>query len=355
MLLSESELGINDFESILDEAVFLTDNESEVKLPAIPVVENSRLGCAVVDVNDLDSIVEEYGCDYEGAFCAIAEQNDLDPDDLAVMVEDAAIIETPELVNYVPNIVVKPISEDSFEYCLVETCFEDWLDTGLDEEFDALFSIIDLSEAYKDMDNDAARIMAMAQGGDAKKVKTPKAVHMGSSKLDKKLKNAEDENDPLAIMQAGVSKKAVKAFKKEQKKKANKNSGNKALDIMRSAQVDNGGGEESANQTSQRGFFGRHYDSAKARAGQAYGSAKARAGQAYGWAKTNPGKAAAIGAVGAAGAVGLGLLYKRLKANKNNPSMKARILAAINRLKAKLTGRNQSKLQQVGSAIRNRF
>ena len=88
MLLSESELNMYNADSILDEAVLLDESESITKLPAIPVVENSRLGCGVVSFTDLDSIVEDYGCDYEDAFCAIAEQNEIGPDTLAVSVED---------------------------------------------------------------------------------------------------------------------------------------------------------------------------------------------------------------------------------------------------------------------------
>ena len=119
MLIQESELNTYNSDAIIDEAVILDESESIIKLPAIPVVENSRLNCGLVYINDLDSIVEDYDCSYEDAFCAIAEQNELDPNNLAVVVEDYSIIETPELVDLVPNIVVKPISEDNviYQFC----------------------------------------------------------------------------------------------------------------------------------------------------------------------------------------------------------------------------------------------
>lgn len=113
MLLTESELNIYNADSILDEALLLNESESITKLPAIPVVENSRLDCGVVNFSNLESITEDYGCDYEDAFCTIAEQNELDPNSLVVSVEDWKLIETPELVDLVPNIVVKPISENN--------------------------------------------------------------------------------------------------------------------------------------------------------------------------------------------------------------------------------------------------
>ena len=48
MLLSESELNMYNADSILDEAVLLDESESVTRLPAIPVVENTRLGCGLV-------------------------------------------------------------------------------------------------------------------------------------------------------------------------------------------------------------------------------------------------------------------------------------------------------------------
>ena len=130
MLIQESELSTYNSDNIIDEAVILDESESIIKLPAVPVVENTRLGCGLVYINDLDNIVEDYDCSYEDAFCAIAEQNELDPDNLAVIVEDYSIIETPELVDLVPNIVVKPISEDNviYQFC-------DYAVSALDEGY----------------------------------------------------------------------------------------------------------------------------------------------------------------------------------------------------------------------------
>ena len=130
MLIQESKLNAYNSDNIIDEAVILDESESIIKLPAVPVVENTRLGCGLVYINDLDNIVEDYDCSYEDAFCAIAEQNELDPGNLAVIVEDYSIIETPELVDLVPNIVVKPISENNaiYQFC-------DYAVSALDEGY----------------------------------------------------------------------------------------------------------------------------------------------------------------------------------------------------------------------------
>ena len=144
MLLSESELNMYNADSILDEAVLLDESESVTKLPSIPVVENSRLGCGMVSINDLCNLVEDYDCSFEDAFCSIAEENEIDTDSLAVVVEDYNLIEMPELVDIVPNIVVKPISEDNIVYQFVDACINEYYETG-DEDW--LYNILDEAES----------------------------------------------------------------------------------------------------------------------------------------------------------------------------------------------------------------
>ena len=70
-------------------------------------------------IDNLSSIVEDYGCDYEDAFCAIAEENQIDPDALAVSVEDWKLIETPELVVLVAECQFADV-ERIEELCLLQ-------------------------------------------------------------------------------------------------------------------------------------------------------------------------------------------------------------------------------------------
>ena len=144
MLLTESELNVNNTsDSILDESILLDESESITKLSAIPVLENNRLDCGVVNFSNLESITEDYDCDYEDAFCTIAEQNELDPNYLAVSVEDWKLIETPELVDLVPNIVIKPISENNIVYQAVDYCINEYYETNDEEYLDCLDEISD--------------------------------------------------------------------------------------------------------------------------------------------------------------------------------------------------------------------
>ena len=153
MLLSESELNMYDADYILSESEYLDESESIIKLQAIPVVENSRLDCGVVSFTDLESITEDYGCDYEDAFCAIAEQNEIDPNTLAVSVEDWKLIESPELAGMVPNIVIKPISENNIVYQFCDYAVSALAEDAItDEEFyDAMLDEFSLGEFIRGM------------------------------------------------------------------------------------------------------------------------------------------------------------------------------------------------------------
>ena len=153
MLIQESELNAYNSDAIIDEAVILDESESIIKLPAIPVVENSRLDCGLVHINDLDSIVEDYDCSYEDAFCAIAEQNEIDPNTLAVSVEDWKLIESPELAGMVPNIVIKPISENNIVYQFCDYAVSALAEDAItDEEFyDAMLDEFSLGEFIRGM------------------------------------------------------------------------------------------------------------------------------------------------------------------------------------------------------------
>ena len=60
MLITESQLTRStSFQNILDEAVYLNEAESALSPVAIPVVENSRIGAAVVNFSDVERLAEE--------------------------------------------------------------------------------------------------------------------------------------------------------------------------------------------------------------------------------------------------------------------------------------------------------
>lgn len=131
MLITESQLNRStSFKSILDEAVYLNEAESALSPVAIPVVENSRIGAAVVNFSDVERLAEENCMDYFEAVDAIAEANQISATDIAVAVDEARIIMDPEIVNECHNVVVRPISENSDAFIFVDMMLEAFENTG---------------------------------------------------------------------------------------------------------------------------------------------------------------------------------------------------------------------------------
>lgn len=132
MLITESQLNrsTTGFENILDEAVYLNETESALSPVAVPVIENSRIGAAVVNFADVERLAEENCMDYFEAVDAIAEANEIDVDSIAVAVDEARIIMDPEIVNECHNVVVRPISENSDAFIYVDMMLEAFENTG---------------------------------------------------------------------------------------------------------------------------------------------------------------------------------------------------------------------------------
>lgn len=132
MLITESQLNrsTTGFENILDEAVYLNEAESALSPIAVPVVENSRIGAAVVNFADVERLAEENCMDYFEAVDAIAEANEIDVNSIAVAIDEARIIMDPEIVNECHNVVVRPISENSDAFIFVDMMLEAFENTG---------------------------------------------------------------------------------------------------------------------------------------------------------------------------------------------------------------------------------
>ena len=134
MLITESQLNrsvaTTGFQDILGEAVYLSEAESALNPIAIPVVENTRIGAAVVNFSDVERLAEENGLDYFEAVEAIAEANELGMESIAVAVDEARIIMDPAIIDECHNVVVRPISEQSDAYVFVDLMLEAFENTG---------------------------------------------------------------------------------------------------------------------------------------------------------------------------------------------------------------------------------
>lgn len=165
MLITESQLNRStSFQNILDEAVYLNEAESALSPVAIPVVENSRIGAAVVNFSDVERLAEENCMDYFEAVDAIAEANQISATDIAVAVDEARIIMDPEIVNECHNVVVRPISENSDAFIFVDMMLEAFENTG-----DVTFMNMIIDEDGEPTDQQAENVANAGAGTDAAK------------------------------------------------------------------------------------------------------------------------------------------------------------------------------------------
>ena len=159
MLYSQQDLNMNvcagSFD-ILNESIYIDHNT--ISPNTVGVVINEDLNAGIVRFNDVESISEEYGCDYIDAMIAIAEANDIDPNQLAVAIDEAEIIENPTIIYELANVVINPISENSLAYIFCESMIDAYIETD-DEDYlygivneglgDFIMKIHDKKEAFK--------------------------------------------------------------------------------------------------------------------------------------------------------------------------------------------------------------
>ena len=127
---------IQEASDILDEAVYLEQDEVDTIPSTIPVIENSRLNTNIVKLSDVDKISESYCVDYFDAMQIIAESNDISIDELAVSVPEWEIIADPDIVNELSNVIVAPISSNNPMYQFIEAC----IDTTIEEADESIFT-----------------------------------------------------------------------------------------------------------------------------------------------------------------------------------------------------------------------
>lgn len=128
MLIRSEQLTLNEASDILDESVYLTEDETVLNPISVPVLENTRLGICTVNYNDIYRICEDYGCFSDEALEAVAESSGIDVDSIAVAIDEADIILDPNLAYEFPQYVVNPINENSMEYLLAESALELFLE-----------------------------------------------------------------------------------------------------------------------------------------------------------------------------------------------------------------------------------
>ena len=130
MIFTEQDLNIGaNAYNIINESVSI-DMDRLISPNTISLVESNSIGGYIVRFNDVEELSEAYGIDYIDSMLAIAEVNGIDPQYLAVAVNEADIIMNPDLVYELANVVTVPISENSIAYQFCEACIDGYAYTG---------------------------------------------------------------------------------------------------------------------------------------------------------------------------------------------------------------------------------
>jgi hypothetical protein len=119
----------------LNEAVYLTEEESSIHPAEISVFEMSRLGegSAVVSYTDIERLAESNNISFIDSLNTIAETNNIEESKLTVAVDEADLIADPSIVQEM-NYVVVPISEKDPVYQICSEAVDKFIESG-DESF----------------------------------------------------------------------------------------------------------------------------------------------------------------------------------------------------------------------------
>ena len=120
---------VPDVNAILENALYLESGSTMITPQTVAVTENSAVQAMVVRFGDIAALAEEYGYNYIDAMVAVAEANEIDPNVLAVAVDEAEIIENPDLVGELDHVVINPQSENSFAYKFCEAMVDAWIES----------------------------------------------------------------------------------------------------------------------------------------------------------------------------------------------------------------------------------
>ena len=137
MLFTEADLQMNiDPFSILDETVYLTEDESKRHPQTIPIIENQRIGMNVVGYRDLISIVEGYGIGLEDAIIMVSTCCQTDPSKVVVSIDESDVIEDPSVLTEEIPYVIAPLSKADNEAIYTKIVLEALTENGIsfDEE-----------------------------------------------------------------------------------------------------------------------------------------------------------------------------------------------------------------------------
>ena len=138
MLFTEAQLGTNPL-SILDEATYLTQEESMIRPQTIPIMEVARIGRVQIPFYALNQLAEWNGCRIAESVSIVCESNGIDPLKAVVSMAEEEVILYPEIAKEIGNIVVIPISEHDEVYQFCEDCIDAYAKSGEEVYLESIF------------------------------------------------------------------------------------------------------------------------------------------------------------------------------------------------------------------------
>ena len=119
--------------SILENATYLYESEMpNVSAYSIPVVANDRFNAGIVSYENISRFCENYGLDIIDGIRAVAEANNIDPNDVVVSIDESTIISDPWVVDGVHQYVVQPVSESNLVSQFTDIMVDSFLESGDD-------------------------------------------------------------------------------------------------------------------------------------------------------------------------------------------------------------------------------
>ena len=109
----------------------------------IPIVQFQENNLVYFD--DLDKYCEDNDIYLEDCIDSVIYNNKID--NINVVVDESTIILYPELVDIVPNIILKPVNENDIVSLFVDNCIDYFLETGEDIYLDIPYILDSINEA----------------------------------------------------------------------------------------------------------------------------------------------------------------------------------------------------------------
>ncbi len=130
MLFTESQLGSSNAFSILDEATYLTQEESRIRPQTVPVMEVSRLGIVQIPFYAIEELADSNGIGLQEAAIAVCAVNAIEPENVVVSMTEEEVILYPNSIHELGNIVVAPISSSDEVYQFCEAAVDAYAESG---------------------------------------------------------------------------------------------------------------------------------------------------------------------------------------------------------------------------------